>query len=94
MATAFPQNQKTYAILMSPATTIQKIQNIADAVSRADADNIAVWSVIPFDITVQPIWGQIQSLLAVVTRNPLVVEQVTQADVDAASSKISVVEGY
>lgn len=64
---------------------------IAQATKRADPDNIAIWSVAPYDVTTTADWPEIESAFKAIARKQTVVEQVSQTEVDAAAGKITVV---
>lgn len=63
---------------------------IAQELKRSDPDNIAIWSVEPFDATQGPNWADIESTLNAIARKKTVVEQITQQDLVVAAEKISV----
>lgn len=86
MATTFPKNEKNYAVLLTAGTTLAKMQTIAKALSRADADNLVVWSIAPFDAKAAAAWSSISSVWTGIARHQTVFEQVTQQEVDEAAA--------
>ncbi len=92
MATTFPKDEKTYAVVLTPVTSLNKIETIAQALKRSDPDNIAIWSVAPFDATKSANWDTIDSALKHIARKKTVIEMVTQKDIDAVAELITVVK--
>jgi hypothetical protein len=82
MATTFSPNEKTYAVVITTAQVLK----------RADPDNIAIWSVHPFDATTRTDWPQIDSAFKAIARKETVVEVVTQQDVAVASGALTVIQ--
>ena len=91
MATVFPANEKTYAVVLKNAVPANELAEIAQTIKRLDTDNIAIWSVAPFDITQQTDWPAVKSAFHAIARKQTVVEQVTQQHVDQSASTISVI---
>lgn len=92
MAASFPINEKTFAVILTPATLPAEIKAIAQALKRSDPDNIAIWSVAPFDATKSANWIEIDNALKDIARKQMVIEMVTQLDIQAAESVISVLK--
>lgn len=92
MVTQFKPRTKTYVVTITPTTPLDKLRTMADALRRMDADTVALWSIAPFNVESSTDWGAIKALFSGLGRNPLVVEVVTEADVDAATGSVSVMQ--
>lgn len=92
MVTEFSPRTKTYVVTLTPETSLEKLKTMADALSRMDADTVALWSIAPFDVESSADWPIINDLFSRIGRRPMVVEVVTQSDVEQASNTVSVMK--